>query len=64
MALCFKDRSFCASPNCKNECGRQLTPELYAEYQKANLPNDWNGMLGISYGYFCGEPTKDEHVHN
>ncbi len=52
--ISFKDRTFCASPNCTNECGRQLTEELYAEYVKMNLPDQWDGMLGISYSYYCG----------
>ena len=63
--LTFKDRTFCGSPHCKNECGRKLTDELYSEYQIANLPQNWDGMLGIGYAYFCGEPIKEEsHVHN
>lgn len=60
MTICFKDQTFCASPNCTNECGRKITPELQREYEEANLPNDWNGMLGVSYAYFCGEPNNDE----
>ena len=60
--ISFKDKTFCASPNCKNECGRKLTPELLKEYERANLPDQWDGVLGIAYGYFCGEPedSKDE----
>lgn len=54
----FKDRAFCASPNCTNECGRKLTPELQKEYERANLPGQWDGMLGIAYGYFCGNPDE------
>lgn len=57
--MCFKDRSFCASPGCINECSRKLTPELMAEYERANLPSNWDGMLGISYDYFCGEPKSE-----
>lgn len=25
--ICFRDRTYCASPNCRNECGRQFTAE-------------------------------------
>lgn len=25
--ICYKDTTFCASPNCKNECGREFTSE-------------------------------------
>jgi hypothetical protein len=48
--MSYKDRTFCASPNCKNECGRKMTDEEKA----ANFDNQW-----ISYGYFC-EPPKDD----
>jgi hypothetical protein len=65
MSLSFRDTTFCASPNCKNECGRKMTPALHEEYQRANLPNGWDGMLGIAYAYFCGEPLIEEkNVHN
>lgn len=45
--MSYLDKTFCGSPNCKNECGRQLTPELKAR----NISNAW-----ISYAYFCGIP--------
>lgn len=64
--ICFKDKSFCASLNCKNECGRKMTPELQEEYERANLPENWGGMLGIAYRYFCDEPEekKDDKQNN
>lgn len=46
--MVYLDKIFCGSPNCKNDCGRQLTPELKAK----NTSNEW-----VSYAYFCG---KDE----
>lgn len=55
----FKDRSFCASPDCKNECGRQLTDELKEELERANRPDKWDGLLLVAWGYFCGEPKDD-----
>lgn len=61
--LCFKDQTFCASPKCENACGRKLTPELEDEYKRANLPENWDGMLGISYNYFCGQPEPEEKVY-
>lgn len=29
--MTFKDKTFCASPNCQNECGRKMTDEEYKE---------------------------------
>lgn len=47
--MSYLDRAFCRSPNCKNDCGRKLTPELAA----ANKENLW-----ISYAYFCDIPLS------
>ena len=57
--MCFKDKTFCASPNCKNECGRKMTPELEDELKRANMPDKWDGMLPVSYNYFCGKPEDE-----
>lgn len=51
IMMCYKDKTFCASPNCKNECGRQITDQQRGEAQRL-------GLL-ISWGYFCGEPDCD-----
>ena len=48
----FKDRAFCASPDCKNDCGRKMTDEEKKEWALVQLP--------ISFGYFCGKPKKFE----
>jgi hypothetical protein len=53
--ITFKDFTFCASPNCKNECDRKLSGEDKKLYEFLNRPDDWDGKLPISYGYFCGE---------
>jgi hypothetical protein len=45
--ICFRDRTWCASPECKGECGRQMTPEIKAEARKSKEP--------ISWGIFCGD---------
>lgn len=45
--MCYKDRAFCASPDCKNECGRQMKPNERLEAQTRNMPIAWH--------YFCGE---------
>ncbi len=46
--MCYKDKTFCASPNCKNECGRQMTDQQRVEAVRLGL--------FISWGYFCSEP--------
>ncbi len=33
----------------------------HEEYKRANLPENWDGMLGISYVYFCGKAEGIEH---
>lgn len=50
--MCYRDKTFCASPDCKNECGRQITDEQRGEAERL-------GLL-IAWGYFCGEPEKTE----
>jgi hypothetical protein len=42
------DMTFCASPNCANQCGRKMQPE-----QKAFL--DKNPNKPVSYSHFCCE---------
>lgn len=49
------DKTFCASPECKNECGRKLPDEYYRSAWEN--PEDHHGKL-ISYAYFCGEPDN------
>jgi hypothetical protein len=51
MFMNYLDRAFCASPNCKNDCGRKMT-----EYERANLKY-WHGQV-VSYAYFCGEENE------
>ena len=45
----FKDKTFCASPNCKNDCGRKMTDEEKVQSISSGL--------FVSYAYFCGEPA-------
>ena len=52
----FKDKTFCASPKCKNECGRKMTKKEEEQLEKMNETH-W---VGVSQGYFCGEPEEDE----
>lgn len=52
--MCYMDRTYCSSPNCKNECGRQFTEEDKKGYEawaatfRGNPP-------GIAYSNFCDE---------
>jgi len=52
----FKDRTFCASPKCKNECGRKMTKKEEEQLEKMNETH-W---VSVMQGYFCGEPEEDE----
>jgi len=46
--LCYKDKTFCASPNCENECGRKMKDEEHYQADSLEIP--------IAWGYFCGLP--------
>lgn len=52
----YKDKTFCSSPNCTNECGRKIT-----EQEKAHAIS-----LGlyVAYAYFCGEGTIKEELND
>ena len=50
--MSFKDRTFCASRNCQNECGRKMTDE---ERKKLNELPDYQAT--VSYGLFCSDIT-------
>jgi hypothetical protein len=55
--ICYKDRTFCGSENCKNKCGRQLTEEVKEGARK------WWGSdnAPIAISDFCdknGEPKR------
>ena len=47
--MSYLDKTFCKSPNCKNECGRRMTEEERNKLLK--LPYEL-----VSYDYFCGKP--------
>lgn len=53
----YLDKTFCASPNCKNDCGRRMTDEERDRLTYLNQDR-------VLYGYFCGEPDyeSDEQV--
>jgi len=52
---CYLDKCYCASPNCKNECGRKMSPEIKEAIQK--IPN-----AHYSMAYFCGEEIEEDLI--
>lgn len=55
--IIFKDKTYCASPQCKNECGRKMTKK--EEEQLERMKED-DMSVGVSQGYFCGEPEEGD----
>lgn len=43
------DQAYCASPECKNDCGRKLTLEQEEALKKIKYHR-------VAFSYFCGEP--------
>lgn len=59
--ICFLDRTFCSSPNCKGECGRQMTLELMKRAK------EWwgNDSPPIAYSNYCDKsPSKEGKQRN
>ena len=52
--ISFRDRTWCASPDCKGECGRKMTPEIRETASKQTLP--------IAWGNFCGGDDYPNHT--
>lgn len=53
--MCYRDRTYCASPNCK--CGCELTEQIKADAEKWWNPKDVpekRGKAPIAVSYFCG----------
>jgi len=48
--ITYKDRTFCNSPQCTNECGRKIEQQDWEAAEKLGLP--------IAIAYFCGEPLQ------
>jgi len=57
--MSFLDKTFCASPNCTNECGRKMTKEQRKRYLDSIIDNPDKITSWTSWGYFCGEPDKE-----
>ncbi len=54
---CWRDITYCMSPNCTNECGRKMDSDL-----KEHLRFD--KVSRISFAYFCGEPNTEKDNDN
>lgn len=50
----FKDKTFCSTPHCKNNCGRKMTQKDANDALKAGLP--------ISYHPFCEPKSIDDII--
>ncbi len=46
--MCYKNKSYCSSPNCTNECGRKITKEIIEDAKRVDLP--------ICSSNFCDTP--------
>lgn len=55
--ICYKDTTFCLSPNCA--CGRALTREIERDAQRWWNETGGRGGVPISGSYFCGQPEKE-----
>jgi hypothetical protein len=61
--MSFLDKTFCASPQCKNECGRQMTL-VQKEYLKELAFKGVKASQMVSWAYFCGEPQPEGIEHD
>lgn len=57
MAISYRDRCYCVSPNCRNECGSQLTGEVIEGARKwwLDVTKGKSDEAPISMAYFCDE---------
>lgn len=55
--MTYRDKTYCASPNCTNECGRKMLEWERKEVQREEIP--------VCYAYFCDVPKVElNHVLN
>lgn len=54
--MAFLDRTFCASPNCENDCGHKMTSE---QKSKLDYLNETRGPIFVSWSFLCGSPQDD-----
>ncbi len=53
--MCYKDMTFCVSPNCENKCGRKLTEKI-----KQDAVKWWGGKdVPIAVSCFCGGTLEE-----
>ncbi len=57
--MTYKDRTYCASPNCTNKCGRKM-PENEKKLLESLYSKGFS-ML-VSYAYFCGTDKKEKKI--
>lgn len=52
--MSYLNKVFCASPQCKNECGRQMTDK-----EREGLSYLYGSIddTHVEYDYFCGQPN-------
>jgi hypothetical protein len=50
--LCFNDRTYCASPDCENACGRKMSARDIEIAKKSLFPVAWS--------MFCGQVSMEE----
>lgn len=49
--MVYLDKTFCASPNCTNKCGRMMTQEEQDMLDYLYSTDDW--APPVAYGLFC-----------
>jgi hypothetical protein len=56
--LCFLDRTFCGSKNCKNKCGRQWTKELQKRADQWARESGFLGDPPVAFCNFCDDTEE------
>lgn len=55
--MTWNDRTYCASPECHNACGRKMSDLDIAQKKAFSFAQGFE--IPVSYAYFCGEPVTD-----
>lgn len=55
--MSYKDRTYCATPDCKNDCGRKMSDMEVAQQKAFFAAQGYN--IPVSYAFFCGEPKGE-----
>jgi hypothetical protein len=56
--MTYKDRTYCASPDCNNKCGRKMTNMEIAHHKAFFAQHGYD--IPVSYGYFCDKKEQKE----